>query len=50
MLLWLWRKLVATASIRPLAWETPHAVGAALEKAKRQKRKKKKKKNISFRT
>ena len=28
-LLWLWRRLVA--------WEPPYAVGAALEKAKRQK-------------
>ena len=39
-LLWLWRRPVATPSIRPLAWESPYAVGAALEKAKRQKRKK----------
>ena len=30
-------RLVATTPIRPLAWEPPHAVGAALEKAKRQK-------------
>ena len=29
--------LTATALIRPLAWEPPNAVGAALEKAKRQK-------------
>ena len=36
-LLWLWRRLVATALIRPLSWEPPYAVGAALEKAKRQK-------------
>ena len=27
---------LATAPIRPLAWEPPYAVGAALEKAKRQ--------------
>jgi len=44
-LLWLWRRPVATAPIRPLAWEPPYAAGAALEKAKRQKKKKKKKKN-----
>ena len=31
-LLWLWRRLVATAPIRPLAWEPPYATGAALEK------------------
>ena len=33
-LLWLWCSLVATALIRPLAWEIPYATGAAL----RQKR------------
>ena len=44
-LLWLWRKPVATAPIRPLAWERPYAAGAALEKAKRQKRQKTKNKN-----
>jgi len=42
-LLWLWRRPAATALIRPLAWEPPYAVGAALEKAKRQKDKKNKK-------
>ena len=42
-LLWLWRRLVATAPIRPLAWEPPCAAGAAQEIAKRQKTKKKKK-------
>ena len=31
MLLWLWRRLVATALVRPLAWELPHAAGVALE-------------------
>ena len=36
-LLWLWHRLVATALIRPLAWEPPYAAGAALEMAKRQK-------------
>ena len=40
MLLWLWRRPVATASVRPLAWEPPYAMGAAL---KRQKEKRKKK-------
>jgi len=43
-LLWLWCRLVATAQIRPLAWEPPYAAGAVPEKAKRQKKKKKKKK------
>ena len=36
--LWLWCRPVATALIRPLAWETPYAPGMAL---KRQKFKKK---------
>ena len=40
VLLWLWCRLVATAPIRPLAQEPPHAAGAALEMAKRQKKKK----------
>ena len=37
MLLWLWRSPVATAPIRPLAWEPPYAEGVAQEMAKRQK-------------
>ena len=40
VLLWLWRRPAATAPIRPLAWESPYAMGVALEKAKRQKKKK----------
>ena len=40
VLLWLWHRLVATAPIRPLAWEPPHAMGVAQELAKRQKEKK----------
>ena len=39
-MLWLWRRLVATAPMRPLAWEPPYAPGAAQEMAKRQKKKK----------
>ena len=35
-LLWLWHRLVATALIRPLAWEPPYPVGVAQEMAKRQ--------------
>ena len=31
-LLWLWCRPVATALIRPLAWEPPYAMGVALEK------------------
>ena len=43
-LLWLWCRPVASAPIRPLAWEPPHAMGAALEKAKRPKQNKTKQK------
>ena len=38
----LWRRPAATALIRPLAWESPYAVGAALEKGKGPKTKTKK--------
>ena len=41
VLLWLWRRLVATAPIGPPAWEPPHAASVALEKTKRPKKKKK---------
>ena len=40
-LLWLWRRPVATAPIRPLAWEPPYAEGAAQEMAKRQQQQQK---------
>ena len=30
------RRLAATALIRPLAWETPHAAGAALKRQKKE--------------
>ena len=43
-LLWLWCRLAATAPIRPLDWEPPYAVGAALKKAKGQQQQQKKKK------
>ena len=38
-LLWLWRRPVATAPIRLLAWEPPYATGAAQEIAKRHTKK-----------
>ena len=34
-LLWLWHRPVATAVIRPLAWEPPYAVGVALKRQKK---------------
>ena len=40
----LWRRLEAVVPIRPLAWESPYAVSAALKKQKKKKKKKKKKK------
>ena len=33
-LLWLWCRPAAVALIQPLAWEPPHAVGAALKRQK----------------
>ena len=44
MLMWLWCRPVATAPIRPLAWEPPYALGAALEKTKKRQKKKKNRK------
>ena len=35
-LLWLWYRPVATALIRPLAWEPPYAVGLALKRQNKQ--------------
>ena len=43
-LLWFWRRLAATVPIGPLAWVPPCAMGAAIEKMKKDKKKKKKKK------
>ena len=34
-LLWLWCRLVAAASIHPLAWEPSYATGVALKKEKK---------------
>ena len=43
-LLWLWRRQVATATIRPLAWEPPYAAGSCPRKGKKTKKTKQKKK------
>ena len=37
VLLWLWCWPAATAPIRPLAWEPPYAVSAALKKKKKER-------------
>ena len=42
-MLWPWHRPAATAPIRPLAWEPPYAVGAALKTDQKKKKKKKKK-------
>ena len=47
MLLWLWRRLAATASIKQ-AWEPPYATGAALENTKKKKKKKPKQNPIGI--
>ena len=39
-LLWLWCRLAGAALIRPLGWEFPDAMCAALEKSKKKKKKK----------
>ena len=39
-LLWLWHRPVATAPLKPLAWESPYATGAALKKTKNNNNKK----------
>ena len=52
-LLWLWLGLAATATIQPLAWELPYAMGTALKRQQQQqqqkKERKKKKKGKRFR-
>ena len=42
-LLWLWCRLAAAAPMRPLAWELPYTVGAALKRKRKKKKKKKEK-------
>ena len=39
-LLWLWHRPVATALIRPLAWEPPYAMGEAIKGQNTKKKKK----------
>ena len=39
VLLWLWRRLAATAPIGILAWEPPYAMGVALKKQKKNQKK-----------
>ena len=48
VLLWLWPRPAAIAPMRPLAWEFPYAMGAALKrkKKKREKKRKERKKTL----
>ena len=39
VLLWLWRRPAAAASVGPLAWESPYAAGAALNRQRKKKAK-----------
>ena len=45
VLLRLWCRPAAVALIRPLAWEPPYAVSAALNRKKKEKKEKKKKRS-----
>ena len=45
-LLWLWRRPAATAWIRLLAWKSPYATGATIEKTDKGKKKTKNKKPL----
>mgnify|MGYP001375972963 CR=1 FL=1 len=40
MWLWLWGRPAAVAPIRPLTWELPYAVSAALKSKKKEKKEK----------
>ena len=46
-LLWLWCRVAVAALIRLLAWELPHAAGAALKRPKKEKKKTKKKQRLT---
>ena len=42
----LWHRPGATATIQPLAWELPYAVGVALKRQKRKKRERESKRSL----
>ena len=48
MLLWLWRRLAATALIGPLAWEPPYASGTVLKRKEKKKKRNKKFSKLEF--
>ena len=43
-MLWLWCRPAATTLIRPLAWETAYAMGAAKKKKRRRRRRRRRRK------
>ena len=45
-LLWLWQRSATVALIRPLAWEPPYAMGAALKRKKEEEEEEEKKKRL----
>ena len=49
VLLWLWHKPVATAPMKPLAWEPPYAVGSGPRKGKKTEKDRGKKKKGEWR-
>ena len=46
--LWLWCRPAASAPIRPLAWELPHVVGAALKSKRKRKKERKEERKHQF--
>ena len=48
VLLCLWCREVATALIKPLAWEPPYAVGSAQERKKERKKEREKEGNAKW--
>ena len=44
---WLWCRLASTAPTRPLAWEAPYAMGAALEKPKKKRERERGRENLT---
>ena len=50
VLLWLWCRLAAVASIQPLAWECPFGAGVAIKKKKKKSNNKELKKFLQILT
>ena len=48
VLLWLWSRLGAAASIQPLAWELLYVISVAVKKKKKKERKERQKNPLSW--